>query len=93
MFGLTWILAEKREFRIRDINFSDPGFVPNFDEIITNSGKFWIRGLGIGCWSKLIGKGHTVCFYSGEIGQKVFLAFDNIFHVYLMKGFQKYERN
>ena len=35
----------------------------------------------------------TVCFWSGEIGQKVFSAFDNIFHVYLMRGFQKYERN
>ena len=25
--------------------------------------------------------------------QKVFLTFDNIFHVYLMRGFQTYERN
>ena len=32
-------------------------------------------------------------FLSGEIAQKAFPAFDNIFHVYLMRGFQKYGRN
>ena len=30
---------------------------------------------------------------SGEMPKKVFGGFDNVFHVYLMKGFQKYERN
>ena len=36
---------------------------------------------------------NTVGFYSIEIAKKVFLTFDNIFHVYLMRGFQKYGRN
>ena len=35
----------------------------------------------------------TVCFQSSEIAQKVFPAFDNIFNVYLMRGFQNYEIN
>ena len=28
-----------------------------------------------------------------EIAKKVFVTFDNVFHVYLMRGFQKYGRN
>ena len=35
----------------------------------------------------------SVGFYSIEIAKKVFVTFDNIFHVYLMRGFQKYARN
>ena len=35
----------------------------------------------------------TVSFLSNEIPKKVFGGFDNFFHVYLMRGFQKYERN
>ena len=35
----------------------------------------------------------TVGFQSIEIAKKVFLTFVNVFHVYLMRGFQKYERN
>ena len=35
----------------------------------------------------------TVSFLSIEIPKKVFGGFDNIFHVYLMRGFQKYKRN
>ena len=36
---------------------------------------------------------HTVGFYSIEIAKKVFLTFDNVFHAYFMRGFQKYGRN
>ena len=35
----------------------------------------------------------TVGFWSIEIAKKVFVTFDNVFHVYLMRGFQKYARN
>ena len=35
----------------------------------------------------------TVSFESIQIPKKVFGGFDNIFHVYLMRGFQKYGRN
>ena len=35
----------------------------------------------------------TVSFQSIEISKKVFGGIDNIFHVYLMRGFQKYGRN
>ena len=35
----------------------------------------------------------TVSFKSIEIPEKVFGGFDNIFYVFLMKGFQKYGRN
>ena len=35
----------------------------------------------------------TVSFQSIEMPKKVFRGFDNIFHVYLMRGFQKYARN
>ena len=35
----------------------------------------------------------TVSFQSIEIPKKVFGVFDIIFHVYLMRGFQKYGRN
>ena len=35
----------------------------------------------------------TLCFYSGEIPQNVFPTFDNTFHVFLMREFQKYARN
>ena len=47
------------------------------------------------CTSKrlFINSLHTVSFLSIEIPKKVFGGFDNIFHVYLMRGFQKYERN
>ena len=31
-------------------------------------------------------------FSSIEIDKKVFLKFDNVFHFYLMRGFQKYEK-
>ena len=34
-----------------------------------------------------------VCFQSIEIPKKVFGGFDKVFHVYLIKGFQTYERN
>ena len=33
---------------------------------------------------------YTVCFQSDKIQQKVFTPFDNVFHVYLMRGLQKY---
>ena len=36
---------------------------------------------------------NTVSFQSIEIAKKVFLTFYNFFHFYLMRGFQKYERN
>ena len=36
---------------------------------------------------------HTMGKKSIKIAKKVFLTFDNIFHVYLMRGFQKYGRN
>ena len=36
-------------------------------------------------------KVHTVRFQSIEIPIEVFGGFDNVFHVYLMRGFQKYE--
>ena len=32
---------------------------------------------------------YTMCFYSIEIAKRVFVIFDNIFHVYLMSGLQK----
>ena len=35
---------------------------------------------------------NTVGFQSIEIAKKVFLTFDNVFHVYLMRGFQKYAK-
>ena len=35
----------------------------------------------------------TIGFQSIEITKKVFVTFDNVFHVYLMRGFQKYGRN
>ena len=38
-------------------------------------------------------KVNTVSFKSIEIPKKVFGRFDNIFHVYLRREFQKYERN
>ena len=36
---------------------------------------------------------YTVGSWSIEIAKKVFVTFDNVFHVYLMRGFQKYARN
>ena len=36
---------------------------------------------------------NTVSFQSTEMPKKVFGGFDNIFHVYLMRGFQKDGRN
>ena len=36
---------------------------------------------------------NTVGFQSIEIAKKVFVKFDNVFHAYLMRGFQKYGRN
>ena len=35
----------------------------------------------------------TVCFQSGVIPQKVFIAFGNVSHVYLIRGLQKYAKN
>ena len=35
----------------------------------------------------------TVGFLGIEIAKKVFVTFDNVSHVYLMRGFQKYARN
>ena len=35
----------------------------------------------------------TVSFWSIEIPEKLFGGFDNVFHVSLMRGFQKCERN
>jgi hypothetical protein len=34
-----------------------------------------------------------VCFKSGEIQQKLFPQFENVFHVYLMRVLQKYAKN
>ena len=36
---------------------------------------------------------YTVGFYSIVIAKKVFLIFDHIYHVYLMRGFQNYDKN
>ena len=36
---------------------------------------------------------NTVSFWSIEIPKKVFGGFENVFHVYLKRGFQKYGRN
>ena len=36
---------------------------------------------------------YTVCLQSGEIPQKVFPTFDDVYHVYLIKELQKSTRN
>ena len=42
---------------------------------------------------QVLSKDFTVCFYRGEIQQKVFPIFDSIFHAYLTRELQKIARD